>query len=920
MIGRSLLHYRIESQLGQGGMGVVYRAFDTKLARPVAIKVLPPDAMVDPARKQRFVQEARAASALNHPNIVTIHDINTAEGLAFIVMEYVSGKSLDRVISRRGLRLGAMLEHGAEIADALASAHAAGIVHRDLKPGNIMVTDQGHVKIVDFGLAKLLEPENGDQSSTTRTAPPRTEDGAIVGTAAYMSPEQAEGRPVDARSDIFSFGVVLYEMLTGRRPFQGDTTMATISAILHAEPPPVSELTEGVPSVLERIITSCLRKDRNRRLQHIDDIKIVLEDLKADLESGTLAPPAGAPRAQRGRLAWLMAAGAVGVAAAAGIVAWLGRSGEPAAAAPLMRLTSDTGLTTDPALSPDGRLVVYASDRAGDDNLDLWVKQVDGGEPLRLSSDAADDYEPSFSPDGNRIVFRSERSGGGIYTIPSLGGDPRLLAKGGREPRFSPDGARIAFVTGGGGLSGGARGELFVMSSQGDGPQLIPGPTGPADGGAARPVWSPDGQFILFATGIYRPLNWGIVRSEPDAKASPFVVSLAEFKKANGLADLIPYEWTAENRILFVAKSGDSSHLFEIGVVPPSGTTDQWRLAGTPTRLTSGTQQDERPSFALGTQGTGARRVAFASLVRSEHVWSLDLDTNQPGTGGKARQLTQESGFQIFPYISRDGTKLVFISHAAYNDEVWLLHVETGKRLLLSNKVSEKFKPVIHADGARVFWEDVPDRASYVVPVSGGTPTKLCDMCGWPWDWSADQTRMLHYGFKSSVVALMENLETRQQSLFLERPGKSLYNFRWSPDGRWIVFQAEETQQYVSDSTLYVAPFSGDQGPSETTWIPITDGSTKEEVPKWSPDGHWIYSFSDRDGFDCIWATPVDPRTKQPNGNAAAVFHSHGSRLSLRNANQISRELSVARNRIVFNQGEITGNIWMTDVRSSAAR
>ena len=912
MIGRSLLHYRIESQLGQGGMGVVYRALDTKLNRPVAIKVLPRDTVADPARKQRFVQEARAASALNHPNIITIHDIDTAEGVDFIVMEYVPGKSLDRVIPRRGLPLGEVLQYAIEIADALAAAHAAGIVHRDLKPGNLMVTDKGHVKILDFGVAKLVERGEASEFAATRTAPVQTEEGAIVGTAAYMSPEQAEGKPVDARSDVFSFGVVLYEMVTGRRPFQGETRMATLTALMHTEPQPVSEAAEGVPRELERVITNCMRKDRNRRLQHIGDIKIALEGLKADSDSGKLAAPVDGLRVRPRRMRWLMAAGVVLVTAAAGAVVWFGPSTEPTASAPLRRLTSDTGLTTDPALSPDGRLVAYASDRAGADNLDIWVKQVEGGDPLRLTSDSADEYEPSFSPDGNRIVFRSQRDGGGIYTIPSLGGEPRLIAKGGREPRFSPDGARLAFVTGGGGLSGGARGQLFVMSSQGDAPQLLQRATGGLDGGAARPVWSPDGEFILFATGLYRPVNWGIVHSEPGSKASPVVLPLTELKKT-GLADLIPYEWTAGNRILFVAKSGDSSHLFEVGISPPSRTTDAWRLDSSAKRLTSGTQQDERPS--LGRPGTGALRVAFASLVRSEHIWSLDLDTNQPGMGGKARQLTQESGFQIFPYISRDGTKLVFISHAAYNDEVWLLDVETGKRLLLSNKVSAKFKPVIHADGTRVFWEDVPDKASYAVPASGGAPEKLCDECGFPWDWSADHTRILHYGFKSSVVAFMVNLETRNRSLFLESPGKNLYGFRWSPDNRWIVFQAEsEAQRTAALSQLYVAPFTNDQGPSETAWIPITDGSTKEESPKWSPNGNWIYSFSNRDGFDCIWATPVDPRTKGPSGNAVAVFHSHGSRVSLRNANQISRELSLAINRIVFNQSEITGNIWMTEI------
>ena len=347
--------------------------------------------------------------------------------------------------------------------------------------------------------------------------------------------------------------------------------------------------------------------------------------------------------------------------------------------------------------------------------------------------------------------------------------------------------------------------------------------------GAARPVWSPDGKFILFATGVYRPGDWGIVLSEPGSQASPIVLSLAEFKKKTGLADLVPYEWMPGNRILFVAKSGDSSHLFEIGISPPGLTTKQWRLDSSAKRLTSGTEQDERPSFALGGSGTGARRLAFASLVRSEHIWSLDLDTNQPRTGGKVQPLTQGSGFHIFPSISRDGTKLAYISHAAYNDEVWLLDVKTGKKLLLSNKVSAKFKPIIHADGSRVMWEDAPDSAIYAVPSSGGAPEKLCDQCGWPWDWSADHKRILHFGFKSSVVASMLNLETGKRSVFLESPGKNLYNLRWSPDSRWIVFRLRVKQV---GHRLYVAPFTGDQGPSETDWIPITDGSTKERITR----------------------------------------------------------------------------------------
>src|SRR5512137_89544 len=301
MIGKTLGHYQITGKLGEGGMGVVYKARDTHLDRFAALKVLPPEKVSDPDRKRRFIQEAKAASALNHPSIITIYDIDQAAGIDFIAMEYVAGKTLDDLIPRKGIRLPLALKYAVQIADALARAHGAGIIHRDLKPSNVMVDEHGLVKVMDFGLAKLTEV-SGPEAETAAT---RTGEGTVLGTAAYMSPEQAEGKQIDTRSDIFSFGSMLYEMLTGQRAFPGDTRASTIASILREEPKAISQVAEGLPREVERIVKRCLRKDPVERFQHMDDLKVALEELKEESDSQGLVIGVAPAQARR---RWLLAA------------------------------------------------------------------------------------------------------------------------------------------------------------------------------------------------------------------------------------------------------------------------------------------------------------------------------------------------------------------------------------------------------------------------------------------------------------------------------------------------------------------------------------------------------------------------------------------------------------------------------------
>jgi tRNA A-37 threonylcarbamoyl transferase component Bud32 len=425
MIGRTLAHYAIESKLGEGGMGAVYKARDTRLDRPVAIKVLLQDRVSDPGRRQRFVQEAKAASALNHPNIVTIHDISAAGDGDFMVMEFIDGQTLDALIPRGGMRPARVLTLAVQIADALATAHQAGIVHRDLKPSNLMVTGTGLIKILDFGVAKLLDASAPTSDSVTRTAPQLvTEVGAVVGTAAYMSPEQVEGQQVDARSDIFSFGSVLYEMATADRAFSGSSSIAIAARILGEEPVPPRRLVESIPAQLEGIILRCLQKDPARRYQTMGEVKAALEDADRPMIGGASL------RLPSWRWAWTAAILALAVAA---VVVWQSRRPQSTTLAPPMppaALTTFPGIELQPTLSPEGTHVAFAWNGPKQDNFDVYVQQIGAGLPLRLTTDPLNDQNPVWSPDGKWIAFLRGFAPAGralagrteVLLIPPLGG------------------------------------------------------------------------------------------------------------------------------------------------------------------------------------------------------------------------------------------------------------------------------------------------------------------------------------------------------------------------------------------------------------------------------------------------------------------------------------------------------------------
>jgi serine/threonine protein kinase/Tol biopolymer transport system component len=910
MVGQTIGHYKIEAKLGEGGMGVVYRALDTRLQRLAAIKVLTAEGMASPERRKRFVQEARAASALNHPNIVHIYDIDQIDGTDFIAMEYVPGQTLAEKINRKGLTLAETLKYATPVADALAKAHAAGIVHRDLKPANIMIGEDGRVKLLDFGLAKLVEPEPGDEGMATLTEPaeqPRTEEGSILGTVVYMSPEQAEGKKVDARSDIFSFGSVLYEMVTGRRAFEGGTKIATLSAILHQDPKPVSESAPNVPGELEKIIARCLRKDPERRIQHMDDVKLALEELKEDSESGKLSASVhgAAPSSRRPRGA-LIAAGTILVVALAGLAWWLvnrSPTAPPASGPVLTRLTNDAGLTTDPSLSLDAKLVAYASDRAGQGNLDIWVQQVGSGQAIQLTHDPADDREPSFSPDGTKLAFRSERAGGGIYVVSTLGGDEKLVARQGRRPRFSPDGSQLAYWVGnvGGDPSVPGTSKIYVIASTGGPPQQLQ-PEFPA---ARYPVWSADGKRVLF---------WGLRSSSDRAQTEDWWVTsptggqavqtqaFAAFRRERlqlplGAYMLIPAEWAAlRDHVLFAAQVGDSTNLWQIAV------TADGQAAGAPQRLTSGSGSEMQPAGAPG------GFLAFSGMQDRVDIWRLPIDANSARVTGEMQRIAGDAAPHIQPAVSGDGKKVVFVSTQSGAWELRVKDLDSGRLTSLAVLPSILGWPAIAPDGSKVAYIiDGPQRAIFTIPATGGEPEKVCDGCAAAWSFSPDGKKILFWSARSRAAGLLD-LASRQTSEILQRSDYAIYRTRFSPDGRWIAFHARNRPDR---SALFVTPFRGTEPIPERDWVEVTAGDSYDLNPAWSPDGNLLYFLSERDGFRCIWVQRLEASTKHPAGAPQAVQHFHTAARSMIHLTTNWLGLSVAPDMLVFNVGDRAGNVWL---------
>jgi serine/threonine protein kinase len=715
MIGRTLLHYTVTDTLGEGGMGVVYKATDTHLDRFVAVKVLPRERVSNEERKRRFVQEAKAASALNHPNIVHIYDIATDQDTTFIAMEYVPGKTLAELIPRQGMPVASVLNYAVQISDGLAQAHKAGIIHRDLKPGNLMVGEDGRVRILDFGLAKLGDGSTSPEDTVTRTsghgATPNTDAGMVLGTAAYMSPEQAEGRPVDTRTDIFSFGVVLYEMLTGRKPFSGDTALATLSAILKESPTPLTEAAPGVPADLARVVDRCLRKDPARRWQHMDDVRIALLDLKEESDSGRLSAPDNAAIVAPHR--WSRVSGLVTAGAAAvilGAVGWSTMRGPAStpAAAPLqpVPLTTYEGDERDPTFSPDGNQIAFSWGPEGGVT-NTYVKLIGPGDPIRLTNSPSSERESQWSPDGRWICFDRRLPGGAvIIVVPALGGPERNLGSTSDRCHWSPDSRYVLLPD---------AGSLWLAPVDGGQRRLLIGPTELE--GAAREVdtggISPDGRTLA-------------VNFRVRSLAPLYLVTLGPSYTVQGMPRRVtPVDW------FFASPSWTPDSQSVIGVRDINGANSGGDTAMYRIRVAGG--EPERLDFAgdnpwfLDVAKTGGR-LAFTRLRRDVNLYRAELDAN--GTLiGDGRPIASSSRREYNAAISPDGSRIAFSSTRSGSDEIWVADRE-GRNLVQLTMSANPFgtnTPAWSPDGTRIAYVSRLEGAEdvFVIPVTGGLPVRI---------------------------------------------------------------------------------------------------------------------------------------------------------------------------------------------------
>ena len=820
MIGQTLGHYRIVRELGAGGMGVVYQAEDTMLGRQVAVKILPPELAADDERRLRFAREARAVAALNHPNIVTVHSVEESRGTHFITMELVKGNTLADLLPRQGFALGRFFDIAIPLADAVAAAHQQSITHRDLKPANVMIGDDGRIKVLDFGLAKAMVVDESRVAELPTQ--PATQAGHTVGTPAYMSPEQAQGEHVDTRSDIFSLGIVFYEMLTGRRPFDGTNPASVISAILRDTPHPLTDLQPGVPRALARLVERCLAKHPVDRFQSAIDLRHNLEEVKQDVDSGDAFPGAQpidiVPRRPTSpHAARLAIVAALGVAAV-GIWFGLGRGTSSGPVVPQLRnpvqVTSALDVETYPTWSPDGQRLAYQSNEAGLvllGNHDIWVVQVGSGDPVNLTKDSpANDRRPSWSPNGSEIAFFSDRDREwAVYVMSALGGNPRkvlalpsALSISWSAPQWSKDGTR-----------------LFVLVDEAQGSVVIDLRLDTLETARiALPVhessfrWDlslrPDGRrFAYLEAGGGNPeltRLWTIAASGNDA------VPLTD-----GLTNVWSPTWSGDGRALFyVSNRGGSMDLWQQAV------TEDGRPTGDPLAVTSGL------GISSATFSPDRTKLAYSRGGRVSNVWRVPLLADRPATWADALRVTSERAYIEFVDVSPDGQYLAVSSDRRGNQDLWVLPATGGSMTPLTTDPTPEWNPRWSPDGSEIAFTSYRhgNRDIWVMPSRGGPARPLTlratqDLFP-SWSPVASEIAFHSQGGESTIwIVPATGGEPRRVG-----PGIAV---DWSPDGERLTF--------VRQGKLFVVPKVGGEP------VSLATGAHQPNTARVSRDGRSIY-------------------------------------------------------------------------------
>jgi len=802
VIGKTISHYRILEKLGGGGMGVVYRAEDTKLGRSVAIKFLPEEFGKDPKALARFEREARAASALDHPNICTIYEIGEHEGQPFIVMQRLEGQTLRQCIAGKPLEIEPVLELGIQIAEALDAAHSKGITHRDIKPANIFVSERGQVKVLDFGLAKM-RPALGSASGETGNGG-LTSTGAVLGTVGYMAPEQVLGQEVDGRTDLFALGAVLYEMATGWAAFQGDTPGKILEGILNHAPTPAVRLNPQVPADLERIISKALEKDRKLRYQSAAELKADLQRLKRDTESvrsAGVSPAVGAIHELPLRRWWpavataLLAVVAVLIALnVAGLRDRILRRASPAKSAlPPLRavpFTSFPGRETQPSFSPDGNQIAFEWNGEKEDNWDIYVKVIGTESVLRLTTHPGIDWAPAWSPDGRHIAFhRHTESEDAIFLVAVLGGPERKLCSmqlgalfREQAASWSPDGKLLA-------LSEPVPGQEYLrislLSVESLERRAVTSPP-VSMRGDFYPAFSPDGRTLAFLRGQAVGVKEIHLVSLPGGEPR---------RLTHGNTHIFGLTWTPDGAHIIFSSN-------------PLGPLSLWKLStsgGEPQMLDVGTDGASYPTLSRD-----GRRLAYVQESGGDtNIWQFEVP-GVPGRGRPPTKLIASSQMDQGPQFSSDGKKIVFASSRSGANEIWICDAD-GSNLLKLTSFADAGTPRWSADGRHVVFDHVLEGQSDigVVSVEGGSPRRL----------TAEKS--------NDVVP------------------------SWSRDGRWIYFASNRTGTWQ----VWKMPAEGGQA------VQVTNEGGYDAFESF--DGKTLY-YAKGLMVPGLWQVPVDGGEETP--------------------------------------------------------